>query len=69
MIAHIPLASHGGPPCEPMCYAQIVGLVAATFIALLLVTVLYAVFVHDLKLVKWESVGAGLTVQDSFDGR
>jgi multidrug efflux pump subunit AcrB len=37
-----------------MCYAQIGGLTAATFITLLLVPVIYAIFVRDLKLVKWE---------------
>jgi multidrug efflux pump subunit AcrB len=45
---------HGGPLWEPMCYAQIGGLSAATFITLLLVPVFYAIFVKDLKLVKWE---------------
>jgi multidrug efflux pump subunit AcrB len=54
VIALIPLALHGGPLWEPMCYAQIGGLSAATFITLLLVPVFYAIFVKDLKLVKWE---------------
>jgi multidrug efflux pump subunit AcrB len=54
VIALFPLASHGGPLWEPMCYAQIGGLCAATFITLLLVPVLYSIFVLDLKLVKWE---------------
>lgn len=59
IVSHIivrlfPLASHGGPLWEPMCYAQIGGLSVATFITLLLVPVLYAIFVLDLKLVKWE---------------
>jgi multidrug efflux pump subunit AcrB len=56
VIALFPLASHGGPLWEPMCYAQIGGLSIATFITLLLVPVLYAIFVLDLKLVKWEKV-------------
>jgi multidrug efflux pump subunit AcrB len=55
VIALVPLAMHGGPLWEPMCYAQIGGLTAATFITLLLVPVLYAIFVRDLKLVKWET--------------
>jgi multidrug efflux pump subunit AcrB len=55
VIALIPLALHGGPLWEPMCYAQIGGLTAATFITLLLVPVIYAIFVLDLKIVKWES--------------
>lgn len=55
VIALFPLASHGGPLWEPMCYAQIGGLTVATFITLLLVPVLYAIFVLDLKLVKWDA--------------
>ena len=55
VIALFPLASHGGPLWEPMCYAQIGGLSVATFITLLLVPVIYAIFVLDLKLVKWDS--------------
>jgi Cu/Ag efflux pump CusA len=38
-----------------MCYAQIGGLIAATFVTLLLVPVVYAIFVLDLKLVKWDT--------------
>jgi multidrug efflux pump subunit AcrB len=56
VIALIPLAAHGGPLWEPLCYAQIGGLTVATFITLLLVPVLYAIFVLDLKLVRWEPV-------------
>jgi multidrug efflux pump subunit AcrB len=67
VIALFPLASHGGPLWEPMCYAQVGGLCAATFITLLLVPVIYSVFVLDLKLVKWERVGAR-DEQHSFDG-
>jgi multidrug efflux pump subunit AcrB len=63
VIALIPLASHGGPLWEPMCYAQIGGLSVATFITLLLVPVLYAIFVLDLKLVKWEK-----TEKEQTDG-
>ena len=55
VIALFPLAMHGGPLWEPMCYAQIGGLTAATFITLLLVPVIYAICVMDLKLVKWEN--------------
>jgi multidrug efflux pump subunit AcrB len=53
VFALFPLASHGGPLWEPLCYAQIGGLTVATFITLLIVPVLYAIFVMDLKLVKW----------------
>jgi multidrug efflux pump subunit AcrB len=49
----IPLAMHGGPLWEPLCYVQIGGLSVATAITLVLVPVLYTVFVKDLKLVKW----------------
>jgi multidrug efflux pump subunit AcrB len=54
VIALIPLAMHGGPLWVPMCYAQIGGLTVATFVTLVLVPVIYAIFVKDLKLVKWE---------------
>jgi Cu/Ag efflux pump CusA len=47
--------AHGGPLWEPMCYTQIGGLTVATFVTLLVVPVLYATFVLDLKLVKWET--------------
>ncbi|HJU92077.1 MAG TPA: efflux RND transporter permease subunit [Pyrinomonadaceae bacterium] len=59
VIALFPLASHGGPLWEPMCYAQIGGLSVATFVTLLLVPVIYAIFVLDLKLVKWEKTEEG----------
>ena len=55
VIALFPLASHGGPLWEQMCYAQIGGLSVATFITLLLVPVIYSIVVLDLKLVKWTS--------------
>jgi multidrug efflux pump subunit AcrB len=55
VIALFPLAAHGGPLWEPMCYAQIGGLIVATFVTLLVVPVLYASCVRDLKLVAWEA--------------
>jgi multidrug efflux pump subunit AcrB len=55
VLGLFPLALHGGPLWEPLCYVQIGGLTAATVVTLLLVPVLYAVFVLDLKLVKWEA--------------
>ena len=55
VLALFPLALHGGPLWKPLCYAQIGDLTVATFITLLLVPVLYAIFVLDLRLVKWES--------------
>jgi multidrug efflux pump subunit AcrB len=55
VTALFPLAAHGGPLWEPLCYAQIGGLTVATFVTLLLVPVIYATFVLDLKLVRWDS--------------
>jgi preprotein translocase subunit SecF len=55
VIALFPLAAHGGPLWEPLCYAQIGGLTFATFVTLLLVPVIYATFVIDLKLVRWDA--------------
>ena len=55
VIALFPLAIHGGPLWQPMCYAQIGGLSAATFITLLLVPVIYSICVLDLKIVRWQS--------------
>ena len=55
VLGLVPLAMHGGPLWEPLCYAQIGGLTIATFVTLLLVPVLYSIFVLDLKLIKWES--------------
>jgi len=55
VIALFPLAAHGGPLWEPLCYAQIGGLTIATFVTLGLVPVLYSFFVLDLKLIRWES--------------
>jgi multidrug efflux pump subunit AcrB len=54
VIALLPLALHGGPLWQPLCYAQIGGLMIATFVTLLLVPVIYSIFVLDLKIVKWE---------------
>jgi multidrug efflux pump subunit AcrB len=54
LTALFPLALHGGPLWQPLCYAQIGGLAIATFITLLLVPVLYSVFVQDLKIIRWE---------------
>jgi uncharacterized membrane protein len=51
VIALIPLAMHGGP----LWYAQIGGLTVATFVTLVIVPVIYAIFVKDLKLVKWDT--------------
>ncbi|QQS46345.1 MAG: efflux RND transporter permease subunit [Acidobacteriota bacterium] len=49
----IPLARNGGPLWEALCYAQIGGLLLANYVTKLLVPSLYAIFVLDLKLIKW----------------
>ncbi|MBM4293630.1 MAG: efflux RND transporter permease subunit [Deltaproteobacteria bacterium] len=54
VIALVPLALHGGPLWQPLCYAQIGGLLVATVISLVLVKVFYAICVLDLKIIKWE---------------
>jgi multidrug efflux pump subunit AcrB len=54
VIALFPLAAHGGPLWEPLCYAQIGGLTIATFVTLGLVPVLYSFVVLDLKLISWK---------------
>jgi hypothetical protein len=54
VIALFPLAAHGGPLWEPLCYAQIGGLTIATFVTLGLVPVLYSFVVLDLKLIAWK---------------
>ena len=54
VIALFPLAAHGGPLWEPLCYAQIGGLTIATFVTLGLVPILYSFVVLDLKLIRWE---------------
>ncbi|HEX2451800.1 MAG TPA: efflux RND transporter permease subunit [Gemmatimonadales bacterium] len=53
VFALVPLALHGGPLWEPLCYAQIGGLAMATVITLLLVPVFYSIAVLGLKLIKW----------------
>jgi multidrug efflux pump len=54
----LPLAIHGGPLWEPLCFAQIGGLAFATVITLVLVPVLYAAFVLDLRIVRWPGTGS-----------
>jgi len=54
VLGLVPLAMHGGPLWQPLCYAQIGGLTLATFITLLLVPVIYSICVLDLKIVPWE---------------
>ena len=58
ILALFPLAIHGGPLWQPLCFAQIGGLGVATVITLLLVPVLFSIFVLDLKIVEWGAVKA-----------
>lgn len=53
VLALIPLARSGGPLWRPLCYVQIGGLTFATFVTLLLVPVLYAICVEDLRWIRW----------------
>ena len=55
VLALFPLALHGGPLWKPLCYAQIGGLLLATLITKLQIPVMYAIFVLDLKILKWET--------------
>jgi multidrug efflux pump subunit AcrB len=50
----VPLALNGGPLWEPLCYAQIGGLILANYVTKLLAPALYAIFVEDLKIIRWE---------------
>ncbi|MFP5246929.1 MAG: efflux RND transporter permease subunit, partial [Thermoanaerobaculia bacterium] len=61
VLGLFPLASHGGPLWEALCYAQIGGLIAATAITLVMVPVIYAICVLDLRIVKWP--GAQLSTE------
>lgn len=68
VIALFPLAYRGGPLWEPMCYTQIGGLLLATIITKILVPVLYAIFVQDLKILKWEEKRPADMDDSSHDG-
>jgi multidrug efflux pump subunit AcrB len=59
----IPLARNGGPLWEALCYAQIGGLLLANYVTKLLVPALYAIFVLDLKLIKWHGKETAVTSQ------
>ena len=54
VLGLVPLAMHGGPLWEPLCFAQIGGLTIATFLTLLLVPVIYTIVVRDLGWIEWE---------------
>jgi multidrug efflux pump subunit AcrB len=61
----VPLAMNGGPLWEALCYAQIGGLLLANYVTKLLVPALYAIFVLDLKLIKWHGRESKATAQFS----
>jgi multidrug efflux pump subunit AcrB len=63
IIALFPLAQHGGPLWEALCYVQIGGLLVATVVTLLLVPVIYAFFVLDLKIIRWETTSPAVAQQ------
>jgi multidrug efflux pump subunit AcrB len=54
VLALFPLALHGGPLWEALCYAQIGGLTVAITVTLFIVPVIYSIFVLDLKIIRWE---------------
>lgn len=55
VLGLVPLAIHGGPLWEPLCFGQIGGLTIATFVTLILVPVLYSIAVLDLKVISWNA--------------
>ena len=55
VLGLVPLALHGGPLWEPLCFAQIGGLTVATLLTLVLVPVLYTIAISDLKLITWRT--------------
>jgi AcrB/AcrD/AcrF family len=54
-FALVPLAVHGGPLWEPLCYAQIGGLLLSAIVTLLLVPTIYAFVVLDLRWITWRA--------------
>jgi multidrug efflux pump subunit AcrB len=63
VLALVPLAAHGGPLWKPLCYAQIGGLLVATIVTKLQVPVMYAIFVLDLKILKWDNVAKPAVIE------
>lgn len=61
VLGLVPLAMHGGPLWEPLCYPQIGGLTLSTVFILLLAPVLYAIVVRDLRLIRWDREPAPTT--------
>src|SRR5207249_1841486 len=72
VLALFPLALHGGPLWEALCYAQIGGLSVATLVTLFIVPVIYSIFVLDLKVingVKSEKEDNNATLQRVAEAR
>jgi len=69
VLALFPLALHGGPLWEALCYAQIGGLTLATMVTLVIVPVFYSIFVFDLKIVRWEDRAKVATANLLLDTR
>ncbi len=67
VLGLFPLAVHGGPLWEPLCYAQIGGLTFATVITLVLVPVLYTIAIEDLRWIPWRAAGDGEGAGGSID--
>ncbi len=63
VTALIPLAAHGGPLWEPLCYAQVGGLILSTSITLILVPALYAFVVLDLNWIQWPTESKGSSAE------
>jgi Cu/Ag efflux pump CusA len=64
----VPLAIEGGPLWEPMCYVQIVGLLAATLVTKIVVPVLYVIFVEDLRWIEWTRPADAAPLAPPADG-
>jgi multidrug efflux pump subunit AcrB len=67
ILGLVPLAIHGGPLWQPLCYAQIAGLGFATVVTLVLVPVLYTVVVEDLRLIRWARVPTAVATPGAGD--
>jgi len=66
VLALFPLALHGGPLWEALCYAQIGGLSFATLVTLFIVPVIYSIFVLDLKVINGVKSERGQQCNTSF---
>jgi multidrug efflux pump len=65
ILALFPLAVHGGPLWQPLCYAQIGGAGCGHVHHTATCPVLYSIFVLDLRIVNWEGPNEGLRREHS----